>query len=224
MDNTFPDKPTQDRLTFSRMALGLHTAIPGIIKAWDAVRCLATVQPAIRMKTMSPEGAVGYMDLPAVENVPACLPQSAAGNLFLTVPIKAGDTCLLIFAERAIDNVVAFGTPQGKPQNPVDGQEPQYTELRHHDLSDAMFIPGLMTVPQAIPSWASDAIEIRNAAGTVRLSVKADAVYILGDLHVTGNVDATGEVTAKLGGTNIDLSGHKHTDAGGTGNSGGPVP
>jgi hypothetical protein len=211
----------EQKTAFSRMALGLHTAIPGIIEAWDTTRNLATIRPAVQMKTLV-AGKVAYLNLPAIENVPACLPHSSAGGLYLTVPIKVGDACLIIFGQRAIDNVVTFGVPNG-PQPPLEGDNPRTSELRHHDLSDAMFIPNLILVPTAIPNWCQDGIEIRNTAGTVKLTVKADAIYITGDVHHTGNITASGEITAHQTGTAIALTTHNHTDPQG-GNTGDPIP
>jgi hypothetical protein len=41
---------------------------------------------------------------------------------------------------------------------------------------------------------------------------------------VTGAITATGNVTAGQGGSSVELLGHSHSNAGGTGNSGPPVP
>ena len=218
MDNTITDSSTAERLAFNRMALGLYTACPGIIIAWDADKNLATVQPATRMKIVSGTGAVSYVDLPAVENVPPCLPHSAAAGLYFTVPIKPGDCCLMIFAQRAIDNLVAYGIPDGKPTNPVEGAEPRFCELRHHDLTDAMFIPSLVLTPTAIEDWAADAIELRTADSSVKLAIKADGIHITGDVAVTGKITASGEIKA---GT-VPLTTHHHSDPQG-GNTGGPA-
>jgi hypothetical protein len=215
MDKRLMDEAAQQRAAFSRMMLSVNTAIPGVIEAWNATTCLATVRPAIRLKVQR-DNQTQYMDLPAVENVPACLPHSAAAGLFVTVPVRVGDSCLLIFAQRAIDNFVQYGGIQ----NPMTGENPALSEPRHHSLTDAIFIPNILTVPHAIENWADDAIVVRNAAGTVKLAVKSDAVYITGDVHVTGNITATQEITA---GT-IPLSTHKHTGVQtGGGTTGGPT-
>jgi hypothetical protein len=135
----------------------------------------------------------------------------------------------MIFSQRSIDNFVQHGVPLGVPQPPVTAADPAMSEDRHHDLTDAMWIPNLLTMPNALANWAQDGISIRNKTGTVSLTVKTDGVYIVGNVYVTGdtaltgNLTATGEITAKQGGTNIDLSGHKHVNAGGTGTSGGPI-
>jgi hypothetical protein len=210
MDKSILSPEAQQRLSFSRMMLGVHTAIPGIVTAWNATSNLATVQPAIRMQIIRPDGAIDYLDLPAVENVPACLPRSTAGGLLLTVPIKPGDACLLIFSQRAIDHFVQHGGIQ----NPLTSDRPDLCEMRHHDLSDAIMIPGLWSIPDKVANWADDALELRNDAGTVKLSIKSDGVYVTGNLKVTGTVVA--------GAANVSLTTHHHSDPQG-GDTGGPA-
>jgi hypothetical protein len=232
MDKSCIDEATAQRVAFSRLALGLCTAIPGKVMDFDPTTNLAKVQPAIRMHLTNSSGAASYIPLPVIENVPICLPHSMTGGLYLTVPILAGDLGLIIFSQRAIDNVVQFGGLQ----NPL-----ATIEDRHHDLTDAMFLPGLSTVPEALGSWNQAAVEIRNTAGTVKLSITATGLVLTASdgtntttmtltptgVVVTGagsggEVTVTGEVTAKQGGADITLSTHTHSDPQG-GNTGAPT-
>jgi hypothetical protein len=204
-----------------RMMSGLYTAMPGVIVSFDPATCLASVQPAVRMKTVI-AGVVNYIDLPVVEHVPICLPHSATGGLFLTVPIKSGDQCLIVFSQRGIDNVVDAGgiqnPPDCQPPSPSERVDPRsLSELRHHDMTDAICIPSLMCAPNAIADWADDAIEIRTEDGLTNLSVKSDQVTVqagivtmtvsASGISIVGPVNVTGEVTAN----GIPLSTHIHT-------------
>ena len=177
------DHASELRVLFDRMAAGLCTAIPGIIVAFDSATCLCSVRPGVMMKTVLPtldgKSEVKYMALPVVEHVPICLPHSPSAGLFLTVPIKAGDPCLIVFSQRSIDRIVSEGYVSGNPQYPVDAPDPSFSDIRHHDLTDAICIPNLTLAPNAIQGWAQDAVEIRNAAGTVKVSVKADEVNVV---------------------------------------------
>jgi hypothetical protein len=195
MDKSILSPESQQRLSFSRMMLGVNTAIPGIVTAWDAASNLATVRPAIRMQIIRPDGAVDYLDLPAVENVPACLPRSTAGGVLLTVPIKPGDACLLIFSQRAIDHFVQHGGIQ----NPLTSDRPDLCEMRHHDLSDAIMLPGLWSIPDAVENWANDALELRTEDGSVKLALKSSGIEITGNAKITGNLQVTGTVDATIG-------------------------
>jgi hypothetical protein len=210
----------------------LCTAMPGVIVSFDSTTCLCSVQPAIRMKQVINQ-KVTWIDLPVVEHVPICLPHSATGGVYLTVPILPGDPCLIIFSQRGIDQFVQAGGIQ----NPPDGTAPAYTENRHHDLTDAICIPNLMPAPNAIPDWSATALELRSKDGTTKVSVQvgeitllvagtemvlsSSGVQITGNVSVTGTITATGEITG--GTTQIPLSTHIHGDVmNGGGVTGGP--
>ncbi|MEX4374460.1 hypothetical protein MY539_09275 [Haemophilus influenzae] len=59
----------------------------------------------------------------------------------MTFPLKAGDEGIAIFSERCIDG----WWQNGSASTPLD--------FRLHDLSDAMFIPGICSVPKAIDGF-----------------------------------------------------------------------
>ena len=81
------------------------------------------------------------------------------------------------------------------------------------DLTDAMFVPGLFSVPEALANWNQTAVEVRNAAGTVKATVTATGIVLTSPIvTVAGDLHVTGEVTAKQGGSNITLSTHVHSD------------
>jgi len=208
----------------------LNTAIPGQILAWDAAKCLATVQPLV-MTTTTTTGVdsttVTNWPMPPIEGVPACLPHSVAAGLFITVPIQPGDPCLIIFSQRAIAQIVATGRMQppfvGAVAAGVDtsdaGEDLATANPRQYDYNDAMFIPGLMLMPNAIQNWAQNAIEIRNRDGSVKVSVGPDKTYITGDLEVSGTVNAGADVTTN----GISLKGHVHSGVqSGSSTTGGP--
>lgn len=213
MDIRGANKDFESTVEFNDRMYSIYTASPGIIESFDGT--LATVRISIRMKTIV-NGEVKFLDPPLITNVPVVLPSSMGGGFFLTVPIVKGDPCLLVFGQRGIDNVVELGGIQ----NTVGSDANTLTSrIRHHDMTDAICIPGLNLKPTAPANWSLDGIEIRNAAKTVCLSVKADKIYVIGDIAVTGNITATGDVTA---GT-ISLKNHIHPQSGG-GNTGAPTP
>ena len=134
----------------------LHTCMPGIVVSFDPDAQTAVVQPAIK-RIFTERGAV---NLPVCVDVPVAFP--GGGDFFLTFPVKAGDECILMFSERAIDNWhVAGGT-----QPPA--------EYRLHDLSDGMAIVGLNSQPKKIPGFNATDTEFRNRAGTTHVQIKPD--------------------------------------------------
>lgn len=171
----------------------IHTAVPAVITAFDAGKGLATVQPKAKFK--KPNGET--MDYPSISGVPVVFPQSQ--NVTIAFPIKAGDNCLLVFGEKALDYWL-----YGKETD---------TEL-NFDLSNAIAIPSLATVGNAAMQMACDEDAAVVQAGDTVLKVKSDAIYITGDLKVEGKITATDDVLAN---ESISLANHIHGgDSGGT--------
>ncbi|EHF8259117.1 hypothetical protein B8Z58_005063, partial [Enterobacter roggenkampii] len=105
----------------------LKVAMPGVIESFDPDSVTASVRPAIKGYDGGTEDD-GWIELPLLVDVPVIFPRG--GGCTLTFPVKAGDECLLIFADRCID----FWWQNGGVQKPVD--------MRMHDLSDAFAIVG----------------------------------------------------------------------------------
>lgn len=176
----------------------IHTAIPAIITSYDAASGLAVVQPKGKFK--KPNG--DKLDYPSVSGVPVLFPQSK--NVTIAFPIKAGDNCLLVFGEQALDYWL-----YGKETD---------TDLKF-DLSNAMAIPNLATTGNSAMQEACDEDAVVLKSGETKLKVKGDGVYIKGNVKVTGKIEATDiiksddDVTA----SGISLTKHIHTgDSGGS--------
>ncbi len=122
---------------------------PGTIVSFNRNTQTAKVQPAIKKKFAS----LGLVDHPPCVDVPVQFPRG--GGLVLTFPVAAGDECLLVFSDRAIDNWLAEGGTQ----------EP--SEIRFHDPSDAFAIVGFSSNPSAIPDFNMGAAELRTVGGAV---------------------------------------------------------
>lgn len=193
-----------DMLAVDSQLCGLYTASPGIITAFDGT--LATVKISIRMKVVR-DGVVSFIDPPPITNVPVVLPASMGAGVYLTIPIKSGDPCLLVFSQRGIDNVVEVGGVQ----NPPDTDFSVMSRIRHHDMADAICIPGLAVKPAAPASWAVDGIEMRNANSTVSIKVTPSNIQSRGmwihngPLNVMGGDIHVGK--ANGGGGNITTDG-----------------
>ena len=127
----------------------------------------------------------------------------------MTVPIKAGDDCLLIFSDRALDEYVKTGGIQR-----VTAESFRNVSPRHHDLTDPFCIPGLTTAANAISNWNQDAIELRNTDRSVFMSIYADRIEGKGTLNWTGDMNITGTVAATVDVKAATISGryHVHVD------------
>lgn len=211
----------------------MRVAMPGIIQSFDPDAVTCTVEVALR-------GIVGddSTELKPLVDVPVIFPRG--GGCTLTFPVKEGDECLLIFADRCID----FWWQSGGVQETVDP--------RQHDLSDAFAIVGPQSQAQKISGISTSAAQLRTddgaafvevAAGgditattTGSMTINAPTITLNGNVTINGNlsqgmgesggtatmlgpVTVTNDVTA----SGISVATHKHggVQTGG-GTTGGP--
>jgi hypothetical protein len=125
----------------------MRVAMPGIIQSFDPDTVTCTVEVALR-------GIVGdgSTELKPLVDVPVIFPRG--GGCTLTFPVKEGDECLLIFADRCID----FWWQSGGVQETVDP--------RQHDLSDAFAIVGPQSQAQKISGISTSAAQLRSDDGS----------------------------------------------------------
>lgn len=191
----------------------MRVSIPGIIQSFDPDAVTAVVQPAIKGAEKDESGAEVSVNLPLLVDVPVVFPRG--GGCTLTFPVKAGDECLVIFADRCID----FWWQSGGIQEPVDE--------RMHDLSDAFCIVGPQSQAKKIGGISTSAVELRSDDGETKLSLNSASGAINGtapggfnlnglkilsdgrlqlvdgsivDKHTHGGVESGGSSTAPLGG------------------------
>jgi hypothetical protein len=113
--------------------LETHTWLPALVVA---VRPTGQVdlQPLLlrRYKTLP-----APVPLPIIQN---CLVVQPRGTLYgIKLPVQIGDTGVALFCERSLDK----WSLSGGAVDPMD--------VRHHDLSDAVFVPGLYPLSQPVP-------------------------------------------------------------------------
>ena len=170
--------PQQEMELFTEVKMkDLHVCLPGIIQSFDPTAQTVTVQPAVKMKTVREEGgesSVQYVNMPPIINVPVVIPYAQGAGLLLTLPIRAGDECMLVFADRAIDNVAEFGGVQPPPIVPVEGT----TTPRAHHLTDGICIPGFIARPKAVPDYNTENIELRDRDRKTYISLGPSGITI----------------------------------------------
>ncbi|EAT2563188.1 translation initiation factor IF-2, partial [Salmonella enterica] len=146
------------RLAGSVMS-ALRVSMPGIVQSFDSDTVTAVVQPAIKGYEQDSNGVNQSTVLPLLVDVPVIFPRG--GGCTLTFPVKAGDECLVIFADRCID----FWWQNGGVQEPVDD--------RVHDLSDAFCIVGPQSQAQKISGISTSAAQLRTDDGAAFVEVAA---------------------------------------------------
>ena len=134
----------QDLLSRFRESLlaDLHTSLPGKIVRYDATTQKADVQPLIKERYTDESGATQVRDLPVIPSVPVQFP--GAGGYRITFPIATDDTGLVVFSESSLDKWL------------VSGGAVDPSDDRRHDLTDAVFLPGLRDFGHPLGSAPTD--------------------------------------------------------------------
>jgi len=190
----------------------MWTALPATVTAVDLVAQTISAQPNVKGSQSKPDGSSESISMPMLVDVPICWPR--AGGFAVTLPIKAGDEVLIVFASRAIDG----WWQSGGEQEPV--------ESRMHDLSDGFAIFAPTSQAKKLTNVQDDGIEIRleDRSAFWKLDENGDiystfgTMYLTGDIVQVGNQTITGDTaqTGKIEATNdvkaatISLKNHGH--------------
>jgi len=171
-DHSVTTEAQKFELQFERMLSRMRFVLPGVITKFstDDKRPRCSVIPATKLKVTLGE-KVEYIAYPEVRDVPICVP-CVPGVGLLTLPIKPGTKCILVFSDRSLEEFLQTGRP-GMPDPP--GGDFTITPRQHH-LSDAICIPGLITDVDTVPDWHPDNIELRDYKRQHYLSIGADGI------------------------------------------------
>jgi hypothetical protein len=167
---TTPTLTETIRTLIDAQLVDLNSCMPGVVVAYNSATQTADIQPAIKREYW--DGII--QDRPIIPGVPVAFPRG--GTAHMHWPLQAGDSVILIFSQRSLDN---WKTTGGK----VDPQD-----VRKFHLSDALAIPGVAAPPQAFVPENPNALEIVN-----------DDMRVV--FHDTGKVElknSTGELISLL--------------------------
>ena len=187
--------------------LNLHTALPAKVVSFDPAKQTVSLAIQIKMQLVDGSGA----DIPPLLDVPVSFPRG--GGFAVTFPLKAGDEGIAIFSERCIDG----WWQNGSASTPLD--------FRLHDLSDAMFIPGICSVPRAIGGFFTDGLSMQTLDGGTYIRIVNGAIKIKGNIEHDGDTEqkgalhSTGAISSDTDVKAAGISGKSHThrgDSGGT--------
>jgi hypothetical protein len=180
----------------------IWTAMPVIINEHVPGKNTVKAQPSVQIANLQSDGTIKWRSIPSVGDMP--LLHLGGGGAVITNPVKQGDEGLVIYASRSIDNWWQNG-----------GVQPQF-DNREHSLNDGFVIPGFRSQAKKLANVSMTTWQLRTEDGKTYLDFDPtkgqftfnspnQPVIIKGDLQVTG------EVTAKSDGAAVHLSTHVHT-------------
>ncbi len=144
----------------------------GIIETFDPSNQTATVRLVDKGIVLSGEKEE-VIDFALLQNCPVAINKGTNGGL--TIPIISGDTCLVFFNDRDIDNWS------------VDGLIQKPNTLRTHDFSDAIALVGIRNQVNKIPNYNNNATELNFLDNKFSIdATKFSSVHSLGGSISTG--------------------------------------
>ncbi len=183
------DSEEQQKMSMENMLANTRVAIPGIVVSVNSQNQTALIQPALK-ESINGES----IQLPQLLDVPIQFPR--AGGYCLTLPVKAGDECLVVFADMCIDGWWQSGGIQAQ------------AEKRRHDLSDAIAVMGITSVPKAVSNYSGNTLQIRNENGEAYLEISDNTITIKADnliFDIKNNITAITPTTSFNG--NVSTTG-----------------
>lgn len=160
----------------------INTCYPAKIVSYDPKTQLATCK--LQVEDYYTGIDYSYRKQPAslLIDVPVMIPQ--AGGWMLTFPVKEGDDCLVLFAQKGYDHWLYSGASE---TGLINGR-PTPDHYREYDYRDAICIMGIRPVPRAIPNYNPEDMELRNEGLTHRLTFKANGDI---EMHTDNNINVT---------------------------------
>lgn len=165
--------------------LDVHTCLPAKIQKYDESTQKADIIPLLKKKYKFDDEPV---DLPVITNVPVQWPSANAGAAFIHLPLKADDFGMIIFSERSIDTWLSGEGDSVSPEDP-----------RHHHLSDAIFIPGVLPFKKALSISSPDNMILKNnnmtieidPSGKIKIEGSSQELLTVLDSFMTNVIGAT---------------------------------
>lgn len=163
---------------------GVHTAIPATVKSYNDKKLLVDVQPSINSRFE--DGTV--LAQPTIYSVPVVFPRTKTAAI--TFPIEKGDSVLLVFSEKSLDEWIDKG--KGTPEDP-----------RRFDLSDAFAIPGVFKIGDGKQPKNKDCLEIQYKHQSVSIDKQGNVEVGNEESKPLARVIVNG-MSVELGGETID--------------------
>jgi len=174
---------TQDILNsvISQVSTSTNCVQIGTIQSYDPESC--TVEVSINFKAELSDGRI--FDYPLLVDCPVVF--LTGGSSYVSMPIETGDTCVVLFNDRDMDNWW------------YDGSVTVPSSARVHSLADGMALVGVRSQANKI-TLKDNIVEVFGGSNKVNLGNSAVSLKYLMDTFI----DAVAAIT--VGGSNTPLS------------------
>jgi phage baseplate assembly protein gpV len=173
-----------------QLLCSLRVAVPGIVQSFNATKQTVTVQVAV-MENMLINHQSTPVAINILQDIPIVVPR--AGGYSLTLPVQAGDECLVIFTDMCFNSWYQNG-----------GSNNVQEERRRHDLSDGIAVLGCWSQPRVLANYSPNTVQLRDDAGDTYVEVAPSGVVNV--VCQTANVNASSQ--ANVTAPTIDLNGN----------------
>lgn len=181
----------------------MWTAIPvKVVK--DSDGHTVSLQPLIKSVRLKEDGTREFIQHPVIDDAPVHF--GGGGGVTMTHPIKQNDEGIALVMSRSID----VWHQQGDVQQQIDA--------RMHDLSDAVYIPGIRSTPRKLtPAPSTTSTQIRSDDGNHFVDLHpTNGVTVKSSQAITSEGGTTSRL--KVGTMTVTVSSSR-VDLGGTGGS-----
>lgn len=188
--------------------LDYYFCLPCVVEAVHVDTQTVDIRPVLKAYSKATNTSASR---PLIANVPFWMYR--AGDTYMTLPIKSGDTGLAIFSQRDITNWKEVGG------------EVALQSDRIFDYNDALFLPYFGPSNKAVANYNPNNITIVKNGKTIE--VKDGTLYAPEYAIECKSVHATGTVVSDTDCISGGISGKSHVHSGvssGTSNTGVPVP
>lgn len=171
----------------------VHVALPASIEKYDETNQKIDAKPLLKRNVVLSDGSEVLEELPVITDVPVQFPRG--GGFFMSLPLAVGDHVLLVFNERSIDKFT-----QG------DGSDTDPTDVRMHDLSDAVAIPGFYPFGKSLAD-AHTGNMVLGKDGDIQIHIKPGGEIHLGSENAADFVALAQKVLDELTTAKSDRAG-----------------
>ena len=156
-------------------------SMPALIESYDPDKQTATVKPLFSDNYEFIEGQSEQVKYAVISSVPVIFPRG--NDFFISLPLKRGDSVLLLFLDRSIDELVESTTQEVIVPR----------DLRKHSLSDAVAIPSSIYRRDPISNVDPEKMVIGHESGKFEMHIDKEGVVSMKATEV------------KLGGHNASI-------------------